>query len=217
MKRIFAIIIFLGTSLPSLAQDKNEEKYVNDEPHYKLDVLGIRNVTTKTFNGLSLAIAVTPSYRETINGGLIGGIVGAGAKKENGFAFGGLYTSIDTMNGVIVYPGFGQFQLTRGIGLSLVQSCQKSQGVFLTIGGGASEYQGLLIAGLASGSKVFKGVSLSPLNLTQNLLGLQIGLYNQTKSAKGIQFGLINYIKENPIGLRILPIMNMRWADKVDD
>jgi len=37
---------------------------------------------------------------------------------------------------------------------------------------------------------------------------------NYTKSIRGIQFGLINIVKENPKGLRVLPIFNTRFGKK---
>lgn len=61
----------------------------------------------------------------------------------------------------------------------------------------------------------FKGVSVSvftKVNGQQN--GVSLGVVNYARKIKGIQFGLINIVKENPKGLRVLPIFNMRFGKR---
>lgn len=38
--------------------------------------------------------------------------------------------------------------------------------------------------------------------------GLSIAIYNYARSSPGIQVGLINYVRDNPDGLRLLPLFN---------
>jgi hypothetical protein len=44
--------------------------------------------------------------------------------------------------------------------------------------------------------------------------GVAIGAVNYTESIKGVQFGIINIVKENPKGLRVLPIFNTRFGKR---
>lgn len=54
-----------------------------------------------------------------------------------------------------------------------------------------------------------KGVSISAFNQTfGNHKGVSIGVVNWARSQRGLQLGLINVVKDNPPGLRILPIFN---------
>jgi hypothetical protein len=46
---------------------------------------------------------------------------------------------------------------------------------------------------------------------------MAIGGVNYTHTIKGVQIGLINIVKENPKGLRVLPIFNTRFGKKKVD
>lgn len=60
-----------------------------------------------------------------------------------------------------------------------------------------------------------KGVTVSAFNQIRGTQqGIAIGVVNYTNHIKGVQFGLINIVKENPKGLRILPILNIRFKKK---
>lgn len=41
-----------------------------------------------------------------------------------------------------------------------------------------------------------------------------MGVVNYTDKIKGVQLGLINIVKENPKGLRVLPLFNTRFGKK---
>ena len=208
MNRLLTVLVLSILFFNTTAQESLQS-------NFKLDVLGLRNIPNNTFNGLSLAIAVTPSYRETINGGLVGGMVVTGAKEVNGFAIGGLYTVVDTLNGFVFAPGVSKLDYMNGLSIGLSMYSERANGVSLSLASGSfNTANGLHVAGLVWFSTNYKGASLSAINLTKGRLsGLQIGIYNQTATAKGVQLGLINYIKENPKGLRILPFINMQWKD----
>ena len=60
-----------------------------------------------------------------------------------------------------------------------------------------------------SNPAVMRGVSISAYNHimgTHN--GLSIGVFNYAYSQRGLQLGVLNYVKDNPKGLRVLPIFN---------
>jgi hypothetical protein len=44
--------------------------------------------------------------------------------------------------------------------------------------------------------------------------GVAFGVVNYATRIKGFQFGVINIVKENPKGLRVLPIFNTRFGKK---
>jgi hypothetical protein len=60
-----------------------------------------------------------------------------------------------------------------------------------------------------------RGISVSTFNqIHGEQRGVSFGVVNFTKRIHGIQFGLINIVKENPKGLRVLPIFNMAFGKK---
>ncbi len=72
----------------------------------------------------------------------------------------------------------------------------------------AEEYDGDL-------EGVMRGISVSAFNqIKGDQIGATFGVVNYTHRIKGVQFGLINIVKENPRGLRVLPIFNTRFYKK---
>ncbi|HEY5825584.1 MAG TPA: hypothetical protein VIT44_14515, partial [Cyclobacteriaceae bacterium] len=62
---------------------------------------------------------------------------------------------------------------------------------------------------------VMKGVSISAFNhITGTQRGLAIGVFNFATTQRGLQLGVLNYVKDNPKGLRLLPIFNMHFGKK---
>lgn len=62
---------------------------------------------------------------------------------------------------------------------------------------------------------IFRGVAVSAYNnIKGDQLGVTIGIINRTHTIRGVQFGLINIVKENPRGLRVLPLFNTRFRRK---
>ncbi|MEQ1587124.1 MAG: hypothetical protein ABL895_14650, partial [Cyclobacteriaceae bacterium] len=61
----------------------------------------------------------------------------------------------------------------------------------------------------------FKGISVSAFNhIKGSQKGITFGVINSTYKIKGVQFGLVNIVKENPKGLRVLPVFNTRFGKK---
>ena len=60
-----------------------------------------------------------------------------------------------------------------------------------------------------------RGVAVSAFNqIKGDQIGVTFGVVNYAKRIKGVQFGLINIVRENPKGLRVLPIFNTRFYKK---
>jgi hypothetical protein len=55
----------------------------------------------------------------------------------------------------------------------------------------------------------FFGGAVSPFNYIRgSQAGVTIGLVNYAWSVKGVQLGLVNIVRDNPAGLKVLPIFN---------
>ena len=139
----------------------------------------------------------------SVTGIVVGGIgVGAG-ENLTGLAIGGI--------------GVGAGGTLRGVGIS-------------GVGVGAPTVRGLLLSGVAAGGEDvvgasvalayfrigeegrFKGVSASAFNYIKGEQhGLTIGLLNIAGRLNGIQIGLVNYARNNPPGLRLLPLVNAHF------
>lgn len=58
----------------------------------------------------------------------------------------------------------------------------------------------------------FKGLSISAVHIIKgDLNGVTIGVVNKTTRIHGVQLGLINIVKDNPRGLRVLPLFNTHF------
>jgi hypothetical protein len=60
-----------------------------------------------------------------------------------------------------------------------------------------------------------RGVAVSAFNqIKGDQVGITFGVVNYARRIKGVQFGLINIVRENPKGLRVLPVFNTRFYKK---
>ena len=93
------------------------------------------------------------------------------------------------------------------------------------------EIRGLVIGGFGAGGKDLKGAFLgtgmimvdkggrlsglaaSSFNYVRGTVnGLSIGIVNYAwRIEKGLQLGIINIVRDNPKGLRVLPVFNTRF------
>jgi hypothetical protein len=92
---------------------------------------------------------------------------------------------------------------------------------------GSEEIRGLTIAGGAVGGKILKGLqvaggmvhvikegafygcAVSPYNYIRgSQTGVSIGIVNYAWTVKGVQLGLVNIVRDNPAGLKVLPVFN---------
>ncbi len=93
--------------------------------------------------------------------------------------------------------------------------------------GAGNQIKGITICGFGAGAPYIKGITLAAgmikienngeitglcasafnyIKGSQN--GISIGIVNYAHHLNGIQIGLINYVKDNPRGLKLLPIIN---------
>jgi hypothetical protein len=98
---------------------------------------------------------------------------------------------------------------------------------FVGLAAGAPKVRGLVAAGFAAGGQDVRGVLLagafttvptggeirglaaSPVNWFKgSQTGLSFGIVNYAWSLKGLQIGLINIVRDNPPGLKVLPVFN---------
>ncbi len=174
---------------------------------------------------------------ENVSGITIGGFgLGAG-KNLKGISIGGLGVGAgETINGITIAGlGVGAGKELKGLVMSLLAAgSPKIKAIAIAPVVGGESVNGLIVAPIhllvgpikkfkhgddgetrEETNGTFKGVSVSiftKVNGQQN--GVSLGLVNYTRKIKGVQFGLINIVKENPKGLRILPIFNMRFGKK---
>lgn len=145
------------------------------------------------------------------------GGVGAG-EKITGITFAGI--------------GVGAGEELRGITAAVVGvGSPKVTGLAVALAVGGMDLKGIMIApayfrvgggkntddtGVTSEEDgVMTGVSVSAFNqIKGEQRGVAFGVVNYTKRIKGFQFGVINIVKENPRGLRVLPVFNTRFGKK---
>jgi len=168
-----------------------------------------------------------------VSGFNFGGLgIGAGGNLS-GFTFGGLgigaggYIRGLTLAGI----GIGAGEEIKGITIAGIGiGSKKVTGLTISAAVGGMDVKGIMIAPawlrigdhqkLDDGTIEVKegtmtGLSISAYNkIRGDQKGVAIGVVNYSTRVKGIQFGLINIVKENPKGLRVLPIFNTRFGKK---
>lgn len=121
--------------------------------------------------------------------GLTVSVVGIGSPKVNGIAFASV-VGADQMKGIMLAPAF----LRVGDGKRRLHDDDDNDAA-----------QDVRLTGL--GISIFNRVM-------GEQRGVTIGAVNYTQSIKGVQFGIINIVRDNPKGLRVLPIFNTRFGKK---
>lgn len=187
------------------------------------------NVTGLNFGGMSVgagenvqgisASIIAVGCGKDIRGINIAGIaVGAGGSITGinlaGIAV-GAGEGIKGLNVVGIAIGSGS-EVT-GINLSALAVAApsvKGWSTALVIGG--EKIQGIAIAPaylrIEGNEGYMKGFSFSAFNHIKGTTnGLTIGIFNYTWDIAGIQLGILNYVKNNPRGLKILPLFNTRF------
>ncbi len=173
----------------------------------------------------------------SVKGITIAGLgVGAG-EKLSGITVGGLGVGAGgTVSGITIGGlGVGAGEQLKGLVVSLIAAgSPEVKAIAVAPVVGSINMKGLIIAPAymkvgytrknmqADGEETreneegsFKGIGISAFNqIKGSLNGVTIGAVNYTHTIKGIQIGIINIVKENPKGLRVLPIFNMRFGKK---
>ena len=149
----------------------------------------------------------------------IGGL-GAGAGKNMiGLNIAGLGLGAGERLAGINIGGLGMGAGDRLAGLTIVGlAAGAPEVVGLTIAGGfvgGKSLRGLQVAGAMV--HVIKdghlaGCAVSPFNYIRgSQSGLSIGIVNYARSVTGLQVGVINIVRNNPKGLRVLPVFNTNF------
>jgi hypothetical protein len=173
------------------------------------------------------------------SGGNVTGItiagVGIGAGENlTGFSFalGGIGAGEKVKGITLAGIGIGAGEQLTGITAAVVGiGSPKVRGLAVALAVGGLDLKGIMIAPayfrVGGGTRindagekseeegVMTGLSVSAFNqIKGEQRGVAIGVVNYTKRIKGFQLGLINIVKENPRGLRVLPIFNTRFGKK---
>jgi len=168
----------------------------------------------------------------SITGLNLGGLgIGAG-KDVTGITIGGLGAGAGgSMKGInIGGVGVGAGKVLAGINIGGVGVGAGERLTGLTLGGlaaGAPEVRGITIGGLAVGGEDVKGIQIagclimikeggrlsglaaSSFNYIRGVqTGLAVGIVNYAHNVKGLQLGLVNIVRDNPRGLKVLPVFN---------
>jgi hypothetical protein len=166
-----------------------------------------------------------------VNGITVGGVgVGAG-ESINGFTFAiaGIGAGEHVHGLTIAGIGIGAGEEVKGITVAGVGiGSRKVTGLTIAAAVGGMDVKGIIVAPawlrvgdrqkLDDGTRevkegVMTGLSISAFNQVRGeQRGVAVGIVNSAIRVKGIQFGLINIVKENPKGLRVLPIFNTRFG-----
>jgi hypothetical protein len=135
-------------------------------------------------NGLSLSGLITMADgARGMSGVALSGIGVGAAAAINGLAVGGLAVGTDgNLNGLAASVAYIQ---SKGI----VRGLTATAG-FLN----AFTYKGIAVAGYSRSTQMH---------------GLSMAVFNKTEELRGIQVGLLNIAKNNPKGLRVLPLINI--------
>jgi len=184
------------------------------------------NMTGLNIGGLGVGAG------EDLIGINIGGIGAGAGRNMKGLNIGGIGAGAgEDVQGITIggiAAGAGENMTGLNIGGVAVGAGNRLVGV--NVGGiavGGKEVQGLNVAGIAVGGEVLKGIHLSsgtvlvtkngrmvgfaasPFNYIRgNQTGLSIGIVNYAWSLRGVQLGLINIVRDNPKGLKVLPVFN---------
>jgi hypothetical protein len=183
-----------------------------------------------TFGGLGVGAS------EKVSGITIGGLGVGSGKDLEGITIGGLGVgSGKNISGLTISGlGVGCGGELRGIVISgIAAGSPKVKALAIAPIVGGKDVKGLVIAPAYSKvgfitkhgdqkemkeeeiSGTFTGVTISAYNqIRGEQKGVAIGVVNFANKIRGLQFGIINIVKENPKGLRVLPIINLKFKKK---
>jgi hypothetical protein len=173
------------------------------------------------------------------SGGNVSGVslaglgIGAGENLTGfSFAVGGIGAGQKIRGINIAGLGIGAGQSVNGINVAgLGVGGPRVTGVAVAMAVGGVDVKGIMIApaffrvgggnntdenGVSTTEDgVMQGLSVSAYNrIKGEQRGVAIGVVNYTQKIKGFQFGVINIVRDNPKGLRVLPIFNTRFGKK---
>lgn len=142
---------------------------------------------------------------ETVKGLAIGGLAVGAGEELKGIAISVVAVGSPTVKALVIAPVSGS-QDMRGL---IISPAYMKIGYTQTTTTETGEVDEIREGSLT-------GVAVSAFNhIKGEQKGVTIGVVNYTHRIKGFQIGVINIIKENPKGLRVLPLFNTRFGKKL--
>lgn len=157
----------------------------------------------KNLYGVSASVIAVASGNKTAGINVAGVTVAAGSKVY-GLNFAGVAIGAgDEIKGVNVAGVAVGARKISGLSAALVVGGKYVNGIHV-----APAYLHVVEGG------TMKGLAISAFNhIKGTQKGVSIGIFNYARKLKGFQFGLLNYVKDNPLLLRLMPIMNFSFKD----
>lgn len=163
-------------------------------------------------NGLNLGVLFFDEFRTN---GLAFSAISFALDEMNGFAFAGISMNVERQNGVAFTGLLQRSEKINGIaisGLDITSNDINGIAVSGLVCITDSTMNGIEISTLFSRAETVNGVIIGLVTKTGRTRGVQLGLINRARTMHGFQIGLINQIQQNPKWLRVLPIINFRFA-----
>lgn len=187
-----------------------------------------------TTNGIELNVLNDADSKGKTNG-INFGLLFFDEQKVNGLAFSHISFALSRMNG-LAFSGISMhLEKQNGVALSgILQQSDKINGISLSgLDISSNDINGIAVSGLVcitdstmngveissvfSRAETVNGLIIGLITKTGKTRGLQLGLVNRARSMHGFQIGLINQIQQNPKWLRVLPIINFRFAKEIPE
>lgn len=185
----------------------------------------------ESLKGLSIG-GLGAGAGKSVKGITIGGL-GAGAGEDiSGLMFGGLGAGAgESVKGIAIGGlGVGAGKDLTGVAIAGIGAgSPKVRALVIAPAAGGNDIAGLFIVPiyLQAGNKdsneedvKMGGVSIGAVSMIKGTQkGITIGVFNYARKQRGFQLGLLNYVKDNPKGLRLLPVFNAHFgkAEEVKD
>lgn len=168
-----------------------------------INVGGLAVGAGESVYGISGSLIAVASGNKTVGINVAGVAVAAGSKVYGLNVAGVAIGAGDEVKGInMAGVAIGARKIT-GLSAALVVGGKYVNGVQI-----APAYMHVVEAG------TMKGLAVSAFNhIKGTQKGVTIGIFNYARKLKGFQFGLLNYVKDNPLLLRLMPIMNFSFKD----
>ncbi|MBP9079969.1 MAG: hypothetical protein KBF80_06935 [Flavobacteriales bacterium] len=172
---------------------------------------GICFGNSSNYNGLRFNLL--DNETERINGINISFL--AMTEKTNGVQIGGLAAHTTRINGLSLAPVWQNSEKSNGLGVSFGIDSDTLNGVFagFAVAPPNANIDNRVINGLAMGvfvgAEKVRGMAIGLFHIySKKQVGLSVSAINRTDDLRGLQIGLLNYAGNNPKLLRWLPLIN---------
>lgn len=221
MKFLFAIfystVFFAQTSSSNIGFGGHGLCFGNPLYHNGIK-LNILDKNVERVNGVNLAIIT----KAKITNGLSIGLFAALDSCSNGVKVSCLGSDAGYHNGLVLAGLNIIGKKINGVGTALwTVSADTMNGMFVALNGGVAKWSrndtidlinGVAIGMLDVGAKKMNGFSFSFFISTFNKLnGVSVSMINKTKELNGVQFGLINYAGNNKSIFKWIPFFNFNF------